>query len=383
MRIDVDIEKCSGCMACINACPKNAMTVVENENGFILPYIDDDKCIDCGICYSVCDFIKDKKEDSTIKEAYSLVIKDKQVLYNSTSGGAFTAISDIVLKHGGIVVGAVMEDDFTVKHMVAETTDGRDQMRGSKYVQSDIGFLFRKIKEYIKINRYVMFVGTPCQCAGLISYLGKYRDKVLIVDFICHGVPNNALFKEHIKYMEEYSGRKIKDYSFRGKKYGWTAAAVQYLTLNDKKEIAPMKNQAYLSFFTRNLSLRDSCFNCKYRSYHRYSDITIADFWSIDKFTQKKDDKGVSFVLINTNRGKEIVEETKQTSKLKEYPVKDILFRVNTTSNIPNTTEGFWDIYHKMGYSALVEKYYSPSLYKKFRFLVKKIVKAHKAKNNF
>lgn len=382
MRIDIDINYCSGCMACINACPENAMTMIENENGFILPHIDDDKCIDCGICYNVCDFIKEKKEDLTIKEAYSLVINDKEALYNSTSGGAFTAISDFVLKHGGVVVGAVMEDDFTVKHVVAETTDERDKMRGSKYVQSDIGFLFRKIKKFVKNDRYVMFVGTPCQCAGLESYLGKDRDKVLIVDFLCHGVPNNAFFKEHIKYMEEYSGKKIKDYSFRGKKYGWTAA-VQYLTLSDKKKIAPIKNQAYKSFFSKNNSLRNSCFNCKYRSHHRYSDITIADFWSIEKFTKKKNEKGVSFILINSNQGKDIIQETKQTATLNQYPVEDILFRVSTKPPTRNKTKEFWDTYHEKGYSALIEKYYKPSLYRKFRFMVKKIVKSQMAKINF
>lgn len=380
--MNVNIDFCSGCMACMNACPKDAISEKLNDNGFIYPFVDKDKCINCGICYNVCDFKDEKKEDLTVFEAYSLVVKDKETLYNSTSGGAFTAISDIVLNQGGVVVGAIMESDFTVHHVIAENNHERDKMRGSKYVQSDIGLIFRKIKEYVNNDRYVMFVGTPCQCAGLENYLGIDRDKVLIIDFLCHGVPNNFLFKEHIKYLEEQIGKKIKDYSFRGKKYGWTAA-VQYITLNNNKEIALLKNQVWRSFFSSSISLRSSCHNCKYRSYHRYSDITIADFWSIEKFTNKKDEKGVSFVLVNTDQGKKILNETKKTSILNKYKVDDILFRISTKPCSSKKAEEFWEIFHKKGYSALVDHYYQPSLYRKFRFIVKKMVKSQRAKLDF
>lgn len=373
--LDIDITRCSACTACIHLCPTDAIIQVKNENGFLLPYIDEDICIDCGICDEVCDFIKDKITKRNIQKAYSLVINNKEDLYNSTSGGAFTALSDIILDKRGYIVGAIMDDNFDVKHIITNTKAGRDSMRGSKYVQSDMGDILFKMEKLLKADNYVMYVGTPCQTAGVLSYFDKKPPKLIVVDFLCHGVPNNDLFKAHIDFVQQNYNKKIKGYTFRDKKHTWNPTSPQGIKIDGKFKY-PFKNQSFFTpFFASNYALRDACFNCKYRSYYRYSDITIADFWAIERFTGKKDKKGVSLVLANSDKGEELMVMTEQAATVKEYPVEDILFRVSTTPVKAMNREEFWELYHSEGYQALYDKYVDQSAYKKIRFAVKKIVK--------
>ena len=198
-RINLSNEAlCCGCMACAAACPQGAISKSENERGFIVPFIDDSKCINCGLCLKVCDFKKEHDEQSNIDKAFSLVINDKIVLKNSTSGGAFTALSDIVLDERGSIVGSVMESDFTVHHVITSDQALRDAMRGSKYVQSSTQGIWKQVKELLSKGDKVLFTGTPCQCAALTSFLGKYYDNLIIMDLLCHGVPKNQMFKEHV-----------------------------------------------------------------------------------------------------------------------------------------------------------------------------------------
>ena len=210
LRIDsFDESTCCGCMACESKCPKKAISSVENIHGFIVPRIDESLCINCGLCIEVCDFKKKESESrfSQVKEnAYALVIKDKEILNNSTSGGAFTALSDIVLSKGGYVVGAVWGEDFTLHHRITNEVHIRNKMRGSKYVQSNTAGLFSSVKDYLEKGNLIFFTGTPCQCAGLKSYLHKDYVNLYIMDFLCHGVPNNRLFKEHIGLQESDRG---------------------------------------------------------------------------------------------------------------------------------------------------------------------------------
>lgn len=379
-RIDIDVNYCSGCLGCVNACPTKAMSVVEDKDGFIIPYISDDLCIDCGKCIKVCDFIKEKPQSCNIQEAYSLAINDKDVLFNSTSGGAFTALSDAVLNKGGLIIGAVLEPDFTVRHIVAENKQERDRMRGSKYVQSDTGTIYSQLKQYLKQDKYVMFVGAPCQTAGLLQFLGKPYKNLLTVDFLCHGWPSNSFFKEHIKNSENRINKRIQSYSFRSKVFGWMPADITSVEVRNMKKKYKFQLQSFFSFFANNYSLRPSCFNCKYRSHYRYSDITIADFWGIEKLTSKKDRKGTSLVLINSEKGSELFQRIQNECSIQQFPVEDILFRVSTKTVKQDKRSEFWQLYHEKGYDALVDKYYNQSNYKKFRFLVKKIVKRQTAR---
>jgi coenzyme F420-reducing hydrogenase beta subunit len=192
-----DVKTCSGCMACMNVCPKDAISVVESVEGFILPAIDEKKCVHCGLCEAVCDFNKDKHVGNDMRRAFSLIHLNKEVLEKSSSGGAFTALSDIILQKEGVVVGATYDREFNVVHSMAITQEERNRMRGSKYVQCNPSMAYREIKQLLG-ERQVIFVGTPCQCAGLKSYLKNDYDNLIVIDFLCHGVPSNKMFKEHI-----------------------------------------------------------------------------------------------------------------------------------------------------------------------------------------
>lgn len=376
-------EQCTGCLACMNICPHEAITVGEDHKGFIIPIVDSQKCVGCGLCEQTCNIGKSVDNLNHVKNLYSFVINDKKALFNSTSGGAFTALSDVILKCGGVVIGAICDAGFTVKHVIAESAGERDRMRGSKYVQSNPGFVYQEAERLLQDGRRVMFVGTPCQVAALRSYLGRDYDNLTTIDFLCHGVPNNRLFKDHIGFMEWQYGKKVVEYSFRGKKFA-AAAAVQFAKYDDNKTRASIKDQAYYSFFA-GLSLRDSCYQCKYRSPHRAGDITIADFWGLEKLTNKKYPKGISKVYINTDKGQTLFEEARRCAEVHEYSIAEVKDKslCKSSHNPKQRRELFWDTYHNEGYSGLVAKFYRPSLYRRARFVIKKIAKQFRSKIDF
>lgn len=375
-RIDISAEsECCGCLACESACPQGAISTTENEKGFIMPSIDDDKCINCGRCLKVCDFKKTPAIKSNIEKAYSLVINNKRVLQNSTSGGAFTALSDVVLDHSGYIVGSIMDEVFNVYHVVATDEQDRDKMRGSKYVQSNTQGIWKRVRDLLVQGKEVLFTGTPCQCAALKSFLGKDYDNLIIVDFLCHGVPNNKMFKEHIQYLNDYYKTPSVGFSFRNKTYGWDSYNnINYLSNGKTK--TKWINQIYYNFFVNNLSLRPSCHQCPYRNLHRPSDITIADFWGIEKLTGCKDQVGVSLVLTHSEKGLDLVKKAKINCQVREYPVESVLFRVSTVPSKPNAKcDAFWNTYVENGYTSVAKKYFNNSRKNRMKYEVRKIAK--------
>lgn len=375
-RIDTtDENMCCGCMACASVCPQQAISKTENDKGFIVPVIDDAKCINCGLCLKVCDFKKIPKTESNIEKAYSLVVNDKNVLQNSTSGGAFTALSDVVLSHSGCVVGSIMDDDFAIRHVVATNKEDRDKMRGSKYVQSNTHGTWEQVKDMLSKGKEVLFTGTPCQCAALKSFLGKDYDNLIIVDFLCHGVPNNKMFKEHIQYLNDYYKTPSVGFSFRNKVYGWDSYNGINMLSNGKSK-SKWINQIYYSFFVGNLSLRPSCHHCPYRSLNRLSDITVGDFWGIEKLTGQKNREGVSLVLAHSEKGMALVEKTKESCQVREYPTESVFFRVSLAPSKPNAKcDAFWNTYLERGYAGVARKYFNNSHKNRIKFEVRKIAK--------
>lgn len=374
MAIEIkDRMLCCGCLACANACPKDAIRTVTDENGFLYPCVDAQLCVDCGLCEKVCDFTQKKQAVHAPQQAISLIHKDPNVVRNSTSGGAFTALSDYVLQQGGVVVGAAMDECFTVSHRVAQNASQRDAMRGSIYVQSDIRDSYRQVRDALKEKKKTMFVGTPCQAAGLKSFLGKDDENLLVVEFLCHGVPNNEFFKAHIAFLEKEYGKKITGYSFREKRYGWTAR-IEQMTLEGGKTLATKLMQAYTRFFYYGVSLRPSCRNCAYRQLERAADLTMGDFWGIEKLTGKKNEKGVSLIFANTPKGIWWVQQLQDSSVLQQYPIQTLQNKISTKS-APSRwdPEAFWLLYREKGYGALVRKYYKISRKGKLQFALKKL----------
>ena len=374
-KIDLDSTLCCGCAACANVCAHKAIVMVEDERGFIVPSIDESKCIDCGLCKDVCDFKKEKQTVSNILHAYSLVHNDEKILKNSTSGGAFTALSDIILNDGGLIVGAVMESDFTIHHVITNDYSIRDKMRGSKYVQSAMDNIYVAIKDILRLGKKVLFTGTPCQCAAVKSFFSDKYDNLYIVDFLCHGVPNNKMFKEHIHFLENQYNQKIVDFTFRDKRYGWNSYNNNNKFVNNKIGTKWI-NQAYYNFFISNLSLHDGCFHCKYRSLHRPSDITIADFWGIEKFTHKKEYNGVSLLLTHSIKGEVLLERSRIYSTVCEYPFEMVAYRVSLTpAPQPKKSLEFWNTYRVEGYQGLVNNFFDNSLRKRIRYEIRKVAK--------
>ena len=386
--MEFELNNCSGCMACVNVCPKDAVAVTQSSEGFLLPQIDDEKCVHCGLCEAVCDFRKEGHIGNDIQRAFSLVHSDKAVVKNSSSGGAFTALSDAILDKNGVVVGVTYDHEFNVAHTFAVNREDRDRMRGSKYVQSNPGLLYREIKNKLS-KQPVLFLGTPCQCAGLKSYLKKDYDNLFVVDFLCHGVPSNKMFKEHIAFIgRKHKGRAV-DYTFRTKKYGWNSSAnvITFAELfksrnsyakkqSRTKEDASWIVQAFLTFFATNLSLRPSCFYCPYRNTHRPSDITIGDFWQIEYLTGKKDKEGVSFVTANSPKGEALLAEVANDVRMKEYTLDQVKFRLpNGATKKPKRYEEFWNTYQNHGYEKVLQEYFDVSNKARIRWEVKKLAK--------
>lgn len=375
-RIDINPNTCCGCSACANICAHKAITMEEDDRGFLLPVIDETKCVECGLCLKVCDFKKEKQQDCNTSHIYSLIYNDTSVVKQSSSGGAFTAFSNVILKAGGMIVGAVMESDFSVHHVLTCDVEIRDQMRGSKYVQSSMGDIYSAIKEALKAGKKVLFSGTPCQCAAVKSVFANKYDNLYIVDFLCHGVPSNKLFKEHIAFLETQYKKRIKSYYFRSKRYGWNAYSNTETHHDDGSVGTKMINQAFLRFFSSSLSLRDSCFHCKYRSQNRCSDVTIADFWDIDKLTGKTNCTGASLVLTNTEKGNSLIKEANDTIDISEFQYENVAHRIQLSPDpYPKRYDEFWSIYKESGYPAVVKRFFNNSFKRRMDYSLRKIAK--------
>lgn len=301
-------EDCCGCKACANACPKDAISFVADEFGFQYPTINEDKCIGCQKCIRTCDFQKGGEFGRHALEGYAARHKEHDVYNNSTSGGAFTALAEWVIKRGGYVYGCVFNESFTPVHVSVDTIEGLSAMRESKYAQSDVGFIYRDVKAKLSEDKYVLFTGTPCQVAGLYSYLGKQDiSKLLTADLICHGVPSPVTFNKYVEYLERKYHSNIKKFNFRSKLFGWTRPIVNVSFENGtSKWWFPRKNIYYANFDRRNFQ-RLSCFRCKYSCNSRCGDVTIGDFWGFQKAGLKMTSKdGISCCLLNTTKATEI-----------------------------------------------------------------------------
>lgn len=306
--IDVtDRSRCCGCTACKAICPHDAITMKEDALGFPYPVVDMDRCVDCGLCERVCDFVREHPSLETAGlELDVLAARNRcdAAVRESQSGGAFTALSDVILSSGGVVYGAAMKEDFTVGHMRAVTTGERDRMRGSKYVQSDMGDIFRQVKEDLSQGRKVLFAGTPCQVAGLASYVPEgLKKNLLLLDFICHGVPSPAVWKDYVVYMSRKG--KLKQVCFRDKSpEGWKVHKESFLYETGRKDV----RETFRVLFYKNIMLRHSCAVCPYHLGNRKADVTIADFWGVGEVLPAFDgNEGTSMLISHTDKGKELV----------------------------------------------------------------------------
>ena len=314
---------CCGCSACASICGHDAITMRPDALGFLYPTIDATKCVDCGLCEKICAFKEDydKSANLPLPIAYGARHKDMNEVATSRSGAAFIAMSDYVLELGGVVYGAGYTDHFRVVHKRALSKELRNEFKGSKYVQSDMGQIFRSVKRDLQDGLFVLFSGTPCQTAGLHLYVGeRLREKLFLVDIVCHGVPSPYIWRDYIAYLEQKKGCKITHVDFREKNLmGWRAhkEAFKYDCSPENKDI----RSSYTYLFYKHIMFRYSCEVCKYTNLQRPSDVTIADFWGWEKTnpTINSDDKGLSLVLCNTNKGVQLFDCAKEQMDI--FPV--------------------------------------------------------------
>lgn len=301
-------SKCTGCSACMNVCPKSCIEMVRDEEGFEYPVIDKEKCIDCKLCQKTCPINSGWKMENTYSEPeiYAGWSRDNAIRLESTSGGIFTELAKGFMAEGGYVCGARYTESFGVEHFIINDEEGLNLLRQSKYVQSHIGYIYRDIEKLLKEGKKVMFVGAPCEVAGLASSLRKTYDNLVLVDFVCRGTNSPKAYDSYISFIEKKYNSKIKRVWFKNKKYGWNRFATRIELENGKVYTKDRYSDCYMrGYLERNLFIRPSCEQCNFKEIPRKSDITLADFWGIGKYDRKMDtDQGTSLVFINTDKGK-------------------------------------------------------------------------------
>lgn len=310
-----NLNECSGCAACYSICNHKAISMQTDENGFLIPVRDNNLCTKCGLCEKVCPIEHPDYSYSLNPNAFAAY--DPKERRYSSSGGIFYTIAKYVIAQGGVVFGAAFDGDMQLRHIAVETIEGLELLRGSKYVQSNIGETFKDVAKQLKLNRLIYFTGTPCQIAGLKSFLRKPYDNLITSDLVCHGVPSQKLFDMHLKYLENRTGFKVDAYSFRDCRYWMIREKVHYT--NGKETVVNDGNiSPYLYAFGLGYSYRECCFDCKFAKIPRQGDITLADYWGVGRFHPEIDDRGgVSMVLLNTAKGLYIWNKVKQNLVIK------------------------------------------------------------------
>lgn len=317
----VSKDECCGCSGCKQICPKSAITMIENEEGFKYPKINIEKCINCGLCKKICpvlNYSPINKEEDDFPIAYAAKNQINDEILKSSSGGIFTSIANYILSKKGIVYGAAYVDKFSVKHIRISNRNELFKLQGSKYVQSDIDNIYKYVKEDLENDFNVLFSGTPCQVKGLYNFLKKDYKKLITCDLVCHGVPSQKIFNKYINYLENKYNKKIKKYDFRNKeKRGWSLTSKITFEDNTIKYINSDFDPYYDNFLNCNI-YRESCYNCKFCNIKRCSDITLADYWGILSIHNEfYNEKGVSLILINTKRGADLFNKLNNIEKIK------------------------------------------------------------------
>lgn len=314
-----DKKQCSGCGACFAACPAQAIEMRYDAEGFVHPQVIRGKCIGCGICEKSCPVLSPKKGGEEPK-AYGAYNKDGMTRAASSSGGVFALLAQQVLGEGGVVYGAAFADGFrTVRHIAVEDQEGLAALQGSKYVQSEVFSVFSDIKNHLKEGRKVLFSGTPCQIEGLRGYLAKRYDNFLCVDMICHGVPSQKVWQKYIEQQEKKAGASLTSVSFTDKSKGWNSRCVKLCFANGEEKIIPHGKDSFMKAFSANVSLRESCSNCAAKKLNRLSDITIADFWGVNRLSPALyDNKGTSLLMIHSEKGAAALEAIREKLELSE-----------------------------------------------------------------
>lgn len=318
-----DKTKCCGCTACANICPKNCIKMVEDEEGFVYPKVNKAKCIECNLCEKVCPILNKIIENKKSPEAFVIRSKDINTVMNSTSGGFVTPLFKWIIENNGIVCTATYDNEFRIIHKIYNQIDSFEyrKIRGSKYVQSNLGDCFKKLEEYLKKEKQVCFIGTTCQVYGLKKFLRKDYNNLILIDLVCHGVTSPKLWNKYMDYQKKKYKSDILDISFRNKTYGYHSSTMKIEFKNKKVYYGSARIDFMLKSFFQEIASRPACYECKFKGVNRVSDFTVYDCWHASELVEglNDDDKGYTNLTVHSKNGINILSEIKELYNL--YPV--------------------------------------------------------------
>lgn len=374
------VKECTGCSACLHICPKSCINMVPDNYGFLYPHINDKICVNCGICEKSCPVLNKSEQELPINtNCYAAKTNEETLRAQSSSGGLFSVVAEKVLENNGIVYGAAFDESFVVKHIGISSINDLDSLRRSKYVQSDLNNSFSAIKEQLNSGKIVLFTGTPCQVEGLLSYLKKPCDNLITMDFVCHGVPAPNVWEYYKTYLQKQYKSPITNINFRDKSSGWKNFSIRIDFENDSVYCNSFGKDPYMKAFLANMDLRECCYTCKFKSTKHKSDITVADYWGIDKIVPEiDDDKGSSLLLVNTEKGYSLLSNIKYNLTLTKTDVEKTL-PYNPCIIKPalkhNFSQYFLSNYNKGDFEKLVNNCLNPS------YIIRLKRKLYKIKN--
>lgn len=326
--INIEKNTCTACGACNNICPNNSISMKEDEEGFLYPLVDKEKCIHCSLCEKVCPILNKPEEKNNLHpKVYAAWSLDDEVRINSTSGGMFTEFASTIVSNGGFVAGVKYNESHMVEHYIIHDETELPILRQSKYVQSKIGFVFRDIKELLDEDKFVMFVGAPCQVGGLLKFLGKNYDNLLLLDFICRGVNSPKAYSKYLESLKRQYHSEIKRVWFKNKMNGWNKFGTKIEFVNGKEYYGDRYTDLFMKGYLHyNLYIRPCCSQCQFKGFPRYSDITLGDFWGVKLENKSLDiDKGTSVVIINSQKGEAYFDALKSIIFYEGSNLRDVL----------------------------------------------------------
>ena len=383
--MNIPVQNCSSCAACANACARNAITMLQDADGFYRPVIDAEKCVECGMCERACPWSKSVENPNAANlqpKTVAAYAKDELVRLQSSSGGIFTVLAERVLDDDGVVVGVAQLDKVHFGHIVVDNKADLSQLRGSKYVQADVGLVYREVLSLLKVGRKVLFSGTPCQVAGLYAVLGNAATSAALftVDIVCHGSPSVKVFEKYVAEMEKEKSALVKSTRFRDKRNGWRlfsmTSSLNTISGDCFQFSKTLREDHFMRVFLQNICLNTSCADCHYGKLPRIADITLGDYWNIAQVhPEMDDDKGTSVVLLNTAQGRElfnsVADKIVQCESSVDAAIAGNSCIVRSCKPHPKRTEFFANL-DKYTLNKLIKMYCPfPSLHKRLYFHIR------------